>query len=131
MNRSTPSSVAQKFILHWGEMGTRWGINRTVAQIHALLFLSPRRRPARSFRVDERRFRDVPGHYPRAKKARNRSDPPASTGMHYRSRQSEISRSLYQETIDRSVAIFRVGRNRLPAAGKTPDRGLAQTGQNG
>ena len=34
------SSVQQKFILHWGEMGTRWGINRTVAQIHALLFLS-------------------------------------------------------------------------------------------
>ena len=32
--------VAQKFILHWGEMGTRWGINRTVAQIHALLFIS-------------------------------------------------------------------------------------------
>jgi DNA-binding transcriptional regulator GbsR (MarR family) len=35
------SSVQQKFILHWGEMGTRWGINRTVAQIHALLFISP------------------------------------------------------------------------------------------
>src|SRR5260221_14705795 len=35
------SPVQQKFILHWGEMGTRWGINRTVAQIHALLFLSP------------------------------------------------------------------------------------------
>jgi DNA-binding transcriptional regulator GbsR (MarR family) len=34
--------VQQKFILHWGEMGTRWGINRTVAQIHALLFISPR-----------------------------------------------------------------------------------------
>ena len=33
--------VQQKFVLHWGEMGTRWGINRTVAQIHALLFLSP------------------------------------------------------------------------------------------
>ncbi len=32
----------QKFILHWGEMGTRWGINRTVAQVHALLFVSPR-----------------------------------------------------------------------------------------
>ncbi|HEY8666311.1 MAG TPA: MarR family transcriptional regulator [Tepidisphaeraceae bacterium] len=31
----------KKFILHWGEMGTRWGINRTVAQIHALLFISP------------------------------------------------------------------------------------------
>src|SRR3954471_10913723 len=36
------SSIQQKFILHWGEMGTRWGINRTVAQIHALLFLSPK-----------------------------------------------------------------------------------------
>jgi DNA-binding transcriptional regulator GbsR (MarR family) len=34
------SPVAQKFVLHWGEMGTRWGINRTVAQIHALLFIS-------------------------------------------------------------------------------------------
>jgi DNA-binding transcriptional regulator GbsR (MarR family) len=33
--------VMQKYILHWGEMGTRWGVNRTVAQIHALLFLSP------------------------------------------------------------------------------------------
>ena len=32
----------QKFVLHWGEMGTRWGVNRTVAQIHALLYLSPR-----------------------------------------------------------------------------------------
>ncbi len=31
--------VQQKFVLHWGEMGTRWGINRTVAQVHALLFL--------------------------------------------------------------------------------------------
>lgn len=34
--------VIQKFILHWGEMGTRWGINRTVAQIHALLYTSDR-----------------------------------------------------------------------------------------
>jgi len=40
MNTLTP--VQQKFILHWGEMGTRWGINRTVAQMHALLFLSPK-----------------------------------------------------------------------------------------
>lgn len=39
----TPMSpVMQKFILHWGEMGTRWGINRTVAQIHALLYISPK-----------------------------------------------------------------------------------------
>src|ERR1700751_4449876 len=36
------SPIQQNFILHWGEMGTRWGINRTVAQIHALLFLSPK-----------------------------------------------------------------------------------------
>ena len=36
------SPIQQKFILHWGEMGTRWGINRTVAQVHALLFISPR-----------------------------------------------------------------------------------------
>jgi DNA-binding transcriptional regulator GbsR (MarR family) len=36
------STVQQKFILHWGEMGIRWGINRTVAQIHALLFISPK-----------------------------------------------------------------------------------------
>lgn len=33
--------VAQKFVLHWGEMGTLWGINRTVAQVHALLYLAP------------------------------------------------------------------------------------------
>src|SRR6266436_648674 len=40
------SPVQQKFILHWGEMGTRWGINRTVAQIHALLYVSPKPLPA-------------------------------------------------------------------------------------
>lgn len=34
--------VMKKFILNWGEIGTRWGINRTVAQIHALLYLSPK-----------------------------------------------------------------------------------------
>ena len=36
------SATAQKFILHWGEMGAKWGVNRTVAQIHALLFLANR-----------------------------------------------------------------------------------------
>ena len=35
------SPVARKFVLHWGEMGTRWGVNRTVAQIHALLYIAP------------------------------------------------------------------------------------------
>jgi DNA-binding transcriptional regulator GbsR (MarR family) len=38
---TTLTSSATAFILHWGEMGTRWGVNRTVAQIHALLYLSP------------------------------------------------------------------------------------------
>jgi len=33
--------VMKKFILHWGEMGSVWGVNRTVAQIYALLYLSP------------------------------------------------------------------------------------------
>ena len=37
----TLTENARAFILHWGEMGTRWGVNRTVAQIHALLYLSP------------------------------------------------------------------------------------------
>ena len=37
--RLTP--VMKDFVVHWGEMGTKWGINRTVAQIHALLHLSP------------------------------------------------------------------------------------------
>lgn len=34
------NSVMQQFILHWGEMGNRWGVNRSVAQIHALLYLA-------------------------------------------------------------------------------------------
>jgi len=33
--------VKERFILHWGEMGSLWGINRTMAQVHALLFISP------------------------------------------------------------------------------------------
>jgi len=36
--RLTP--VMQKYIVHWGEMGSRWGMNRSVAQIHALLYLT-------------------------------------------------------------------------------------------
>jgi DNA-binding transcriptional regulator GbsR (MarR family) len=34
------SPIARKFVTHWGELGTRWGISRTVAQVHALLYLS-------------------------------------------------------------------------------------------
>ena len=32
--------AVQQFVLHWGEMGGNWGVNRSVSQIHALLFLS-------------------------------------------------------------------------------------------
>src|SRR5207344_3646888 len=38
----TLTPIRRRFVMHWGEMGTRWGVNRTVAQIHALLFLAPR-----------------------------------------------------------------------------------------
>src|SRR4030088_3182712 len=38
MTALTPGQ--QKFVLHWGELGTRWGLNRTVAQIHAVLYLA-------------------------------------------------------------------------------------------
>jgi DNA-binding transcriptional regulator GbsR (MarR family) len=36
------SPTLSRFVLHWGEMGARWGVNRTVAQIHALLYISGR-----------------------------------------------------------------------------------------
>ena len=36
------SGITERFVLHWGEMAVRWGVNRTVAQIHALLFLAGR-----------------------------------------------------------------------------------------
>jgi DNA-binding transcriptional regulator GbsR (MarR family) len=40
---STPEpGITERFVLHWGEMAARWGINRTVSQIHALLYLSER-----------------------------------------------------------------------------------------
>ena len=34
--------AVERFILHWGDMGNQWGVNRSVAQIHALLYLSER-----------------------------------------------------------------------------------------
>jgi DNA-binding transcriptional regulator GbsR (MarR family) len=37
---------AKAFVLHWGEMGTHWGVNRSVAQVHALLYLSDHPLPA-------------------------------------------------------------------------------------
>src|SRR5437588_2894290 len=37
--KSLPIAL-ERFVLHWGEMGGQWGVNRSVSQIHALLFLS-------------------------------------------------------------------------------------------
>jgi len=34
--------ISRAFVLHWGEMGTSWGVNRTISQIHALLFFHGR-----------------------------------------------------------------------------------------
>ncbi len=38
-NAALPPAI-ERFVLHWGEMGTAWGVNRSVAQIHALLYVS-------------------------------------------------------------------------------------------
>ena len=53
----TLTKVMKQYILHWGEMGTRWGINRTVAQIHALLYLSPA--PLTAEEIAEKLCQDV------------------------------------------------------------------------
>ena len=39
---SALSPLVRSFVSHFGEMGSRWGINRTVGQIYALIFVSPR-----------------------------------------------------------------------------------------
>jgi len=36
------SPATRRFVMHWGEMGSRWGVNRSVAQVHALLFFAGR-----------------------------------------------------------------------------------------
>jgi DNA-binding transcriptional regulator GbsR (MarR family) len=46
------SSTKERFVIHWGEMGARWGVNRTVAQIHALLYLSEQPLPAEDIAED-------------------------------------------------------------------------------
>ena len=49
---TAPSPAQRQFILHWGEMSSRWGINRSVAQIHALLYLSEE--PLNAEQISER-----------------------------------------------------------------------------
>jgi DNA-binding transcriptional regulator GbsR (MarR family) len=36
------SPAVQRFVLHWGNLGDRWGVNRSVSQIHALLYVADR-----------------------------------------------------------------------------------------
>jgi DNA-binding transcriptional regulator GbsR (MarR family) len=40
------SEPTERFVLHWGEMGSKWGVNRTVGQIHGLLFVLGKPLPA-------------------------------------------------------------------------------------
>ena len=39
-HKKVQSAAIERFILHWGDMGGQWGVNRSVSQIHALLYLS-------------------------------------------------------------------------------------------
>jgi DNA-binding transcriptional regulator GbsR (MarR family) len=39
INKALPAAI-ERFVVHWGEMGEMWGVNRSVAQVHALLFVS-------------------------------------------------------------------------------------------
>lgn len=50
-NDTSESRAREQFILYWGNMGSQWGVNRSVAQIHALLFLSPH--PMNAERISE------------------------------------------------------------------------------
>ena len=49
--RQRLAPAVERFILHWGDMGGQWGVNRSVAQIHALLYLSER--PAHAEEIAE------------------------------------------------------------------------------
>jgi DNA-binding transcriptional regulator GbsR (MarR family) len=46
MTKITLPPTVEKVVLHWGEMSSRWGVSRTVSQIHVLLFLSEKPLPA-------------------------------------------------------------------------------------
>jgi DNA-binding transcriptional regulator GbsR (MarR family) len=50
--REDRDTIKEQLILHWGEMGSRWGINRALAQIHALLFIEDR--PLHAQEISER-----------------------------------------------------------------------------
>ena len=41
IQESLPDPI-RRFVLHWGNMGDRWGVNRSVSQVHALLYVAER-----------------------------------------------------------------------------------------
>jgi DNA-binding transcriptional regulator GbsR (MarR family) len=41
-NPAPLAPAIERFVLHWGDMGGQWGVNRSISQIHALLYLSER-----------------------------------------------------------------------------------------
>ncbi len=41
-NKTDLPEAVRTFVLHWGDMGGQWGVNRSISQIHALLYLSER-----------------------------------------------------------------------------------------
>jgi DNA-binding transcriptional regulator GbsR (MarR family) len=45
-NMEKLTGAAERFVLHWGDMGGQWGVNRSISQIHALLYVSERPRTA-------------------------------------------------------------------------------------
>ena len=45
-NEGKLPDAAERFVLHWGDMGGQWGVNRSISQIHALLYVSERPRTA-------------------------------------------------------------------------------------
>ena len=42
IQETTLPAVVEDFILHWGDLGNHWGVNRSIAQMHALLYLADR-----------------------------------------------------------------------------------------
>lgn len=52
MSRLIDLPEVRAFVLHWGEMGGQWGVNRSVAQVHALLYLSAKPRHAEELTDD-------------------------------------------------------------------------------
>ena len=132
------SAVGERFVLHWGEMGSRWGVNRTESQIHALIYLVGRplhaeeiaatlarrplereHEPARPPALEPRSRRAPHGRSPRSLRDRARSlGPPA----HHRARAQDARVRSHR----RGAARLRE-RSRLRRGGRRDAARLAET----